>query len=102
MKASAGYLNARQAAIHVGYQPLPERNKDGSRNHARTDPAMRAFYEAARRKGVAKYGSSHRVLFKQEDLDRAWGSRVDTDQPSPLDRMAERARRHVAGESMHG
>lgn len=96
MKVLDGYLNARQAAAYVGYEPA-----EGTRS--REDKQTRAFYEWARRHGVTKHRRGRCLLFLRADLDRAIGRSTDThNAQTALERMADLARRHVAGETVHG
>lgn len=104
MKPADGFLSARQAAEYVGYQPAPERDAEGKRNLARSDLAVKAFYEWATRKGVKKYHRGRCLLFKRVDLDRAIGRSTedhDEQHQDRLERMAALGRQHAAGDEVH-
>lgn len=85
-----GFLNARQAAAYVGYEP--------GEGPARTDRAMKCLYEFVRRHKVRKYGSPGRLLFSTADLDRAVGKPAPPANVAEFERMAELARKHARGE----
>lgn len=92
MKAAEGFMTAREAAAYVGYDPAPNRA-------AREDCAMRCFYAWATNHCVKKYRRGSRLLFRRSDLDRAIGEttdKYDSERVSPMDRMADLARRHAS------
>jgi hypothetical protein len=104
MKPAEGFLSAKQAAAYVGYQPAPERAEDGTRNTAREDPQMRAFYAWASNHGVTKHRRGRCLLFTRVDLDRAIGRSTDEhddQRRTRMERMAQLARQHAAGEDVH-
>lgn len=89
MTAPKGYLNARQAAIYVGYEP--------GAGPRRTDKAMRAFYAFVRRHKVQTKRRGRSLLFRERDLDRAIDACTDAEQRERFDRMASLAREYARG-----
>lgn len=88
------YIDARAAAIHVGYTPTP-----GVPAHK--DPQMRAFYEWVRRHHVQTTHRGRRLLFRRSWLDAALGQCDEEQLAQRRDRLAqmgELARRHARGE----
>lgn len=97
-----GFLNSRDAARYVGYNPQPAIAADGTRNNAASDSQMRAFYAWVDSHQVPKHRRGRCLLFKREDLDRAIGRCTDahhTQHLSRLEQMAELGRRLARGES---
>jgi hypothetical protein len=104
MKPADGFLNTRQAAAYIGYSPAPEFDADGKRNLARSDLAIKAFYEYVTRHGVTKHRRGRCLLFTRVDLDRAIGRSTDEhddQRRTRMERMAQLARQHAAGEDVH-
>lgn len=91
-----GFLNARQAAAYIGYEPGVD--SDGRPRPTSQDKAMRAFYEFVRRHRVETHHRGRRLLFRRVDLDRAINRCTDARQHSALEEMEELARRHARGE----
>jgi hypothetical protein len=78
------YLNTRQAALYVGYEP------DESKSHRR-DPQIRAFYEWCRRRGVQQQPG--RAVWKRADLEAGVARQVPSGDEDGLDAMREMAHR---------
>lgn len=78
MRTPEGYLNARQAAAYVGYEP-------SATTSARDDKAMRAFYQFVRDHHVTTHHRGRRLLFLRADLDRAIGRCTDAVAASAMD-----------------
>ena len=89
-----GYLNARQAAAYVGYEPTG--------GPTTGDKAMDAFYHFVRRHHVETHRRGRRLLFLRSDLDRAIGRCTDAQQQGKFDRMETLARQHARGEAPGG
>jgi hypothetical protein len=94
--AAEPYLNARQAAEYIGYQP--------SGGPAGTDKAMRAFYAFVRNKKIpAKRLGRKGLRFRRADLDRALDRATeehDQQHQERLARMEALARKHARGEEL--
>jgi len=94
MRTPEGYLNARQAAVHVGYEPT-----EGVA--ARDDKQMRAFYQFVRDHHVTKHRRGRRLLFLRADLDRAIGRCSDAFTPDDrFAAMEELARRKAREDTL--
>lgn len=96
MRESEGYLNARQAAAYVGYEPKPAGTKG-------PDTELRAFYAWVRRNHVEVYARdrSGGARFKRRDLDRVIERNTAAHREAGetrLERMARLGRAHARGE----
>lgn len=94
MKPADGFLNARQAAAYVGYEP-------GS-GPARTDKAIKAFYAWVARHRVTSHRRGRVLLFTRTDLDVAIGHSTDAHlaRQNRLEQIEELARRDARGERL--
>jgi hypothetical protein len=97
--AGEPYLNARQAAAYVGYEPGVD--GEGQPLPTADDKAMRAFYQFVRRHKVETKRAGRRLLFRKSSLDRAIERSTEAyaDARSPMERMEELARKHARGEA---
>lgn len=91
------YLNARQAAAYVGYEPGVD--AEGQPVPSHKDKAMRAFYKFVARHRVDTKRRGRSLLFERAALDAAIGKCTD-DRMDRLERMRDLGRRHARGEDI--
>lgn len=100
MSVTDPYLDARDAAIYVGYKPALD--AQGKPVPADKDPQMSAFYKFVRRHDVQTTRRGRRLLFRRSWLDRALARCDDEQLAQQRDRMTqigELAKRLARGES---
>jgi hypothetical protein len=86
------YLNARQAAEYVGYEPGVD--AAGKPLPVSEDKQMRAFYAWVRDHKVLKKRRGRTLLFLEYDLDCAIDASTEAGNTS-LEQLAELARRGI-------